>query len=168
MLLQTLGICQRHIICLVIMSHATNAMHIIVRGRGKAFKLNAHKYTMAPSHTNCLYLLSWVTWNCNVTGGLLKLLNVEADERILPTTYGELRPPLGTHRLKVFWLLLASCFQSFSKALLELVCWGGASFKAWIFTRSIYRLLSFLPFYCEQVVREPSRSWSSRVLSNLF
>lgn len=29
------------------------------------------------------------------------LLNVQSDEKILPTTYGELRPPLGKHRLKV-------------------------------------------------------------------
>jgi len=35
------------------------------------------------------------------TGGLLELLNVSSDEKVLPTTYGELRPPLGKHRLKV-------------------------------------------------------------------
>ena len=29
------------------------------------------------------------------------LLNVSSDEKVLPTTYGELRPPLGKHRLKV-------------------------------------------------------------------
>lgn len=29
------------------------------------------------------------------------LLNVTSDENILPTTYGELKPPLGKHRLKV-------------------------------------------------------------------
>ncbi|XP_004291712.1 PREDICTED: serine/threonine-protein phosphatase 6 regulatory subunit 3 isoform X1 [Fragaria vesca subsp. vesca] len=34
-------------------------------------------------------------------GDLLTLLNVASDEKILPTTYGELRPPLGKHRLKV-------------------------------------------------------------------
>ncbi|OIS96585.1 PREDICTED: serine/threonine-protein phosphatase 6 regulatory subunit 3-like isoform X1 [Nicotiana attenuata] len=33
--------------------------------------------------------------------GLLELLNVSSDEKILPTTYGELRPPLGKHRLKI-------------------------------------------------------------------
>ncbi|XVF68570.1 hypothetical protein PTKIN_Ptkin11bG0013100 [Pterospermum kingtungense] len=32
---------------------------------------------------------------------LLMLLNVSSDEKILPTTYGELRPPLGKHRLKI-------------------------------------------------------------------
>ncbi|KAL6967252.1 hypothetical protein U1Q18_033056 [Sarracenia purpurea var. burkii] len=34
-------------------------------------------------------------------GDLLMLLNVSSDEQILPTTYGELRPPLGKHRLKI-------------------------------------------------------------------
>ena len=29
------------------------------------------------------------------------LLNVSSDEKVLPVTYGELRPPLGKHRLKV-------------------------------------------------------------------
>ncbi|KAE8688763.1 auxin response factor 18-like [Hibiscus syriacus] len=32
---------------------------------------------------------------------LLMLLNVSSDGKILPTTYGELRPPLGNHRLKI-------------------------------------------------------------------
>ncbi|KAE8691109.1 Detected protein of confused Function [Hibiscus syriacus] len=34
-------------------------------------------------------------------GDLLVLLNVSSDEKILPTTYGELRPPLGKHRLMI-------------------------------------------------------------------
>ncbi|XP_057782477.1 uncharacterized protein LOC131000640 isoform X4 [Salvia miltiorrhiza] len=34
-------------------------------------------------------------------GELLVLLNVSSDEKVLPVTYGELRPPLGKHRLKV-------------------------------------------------------------------
>ncbi|KAE8687276.1 auxin response factor 18-like [Hibiscus syriacus] len=34
-------------------------------------------------------------------GNLLMLLNVSSDEKILPTTYGELRPPLGKDRVKI-------------------------------------------------------------------
>ncbi|XP_071690355.1 uncharacterized protein [Rutidosis leptorrhynchoides] len=34
-------------------------------------------------------------------GDLLKLLNVSLDEKVLPTTYGQLTPPLGKHRLKI-------------------------------------------------------------------
>ncbi|MCO5560553.1 hypothetical protein L7F22_014168 [Adiantum nelumboides] len=33
-------------------------------------------------------------------GDLLQLLDVQPDEKLLPTTYGKLRPPLGSHRLK--------------------------------------------------------------------
>lgn len=34
-------------------------------------------------------------------GKLLELLNVSSDANVLPTTYGELRPPFGMHRLKI-------------------------------------------------------------------
>nr|XP_043609147.1 serine/threonine-protein phosphatase 6 regulatory subunit 3-like isoform X2 [Erigeron canadensis] len=34
-------------------------------------------------------------------GDLLMLLNVSLDDKILPTTYGQLKPPLGKHRLKI-------------------------------------------------------------------
>ncbi|KAL8496636.1 hypothetical protein ACS0TY_020358 [Phlomoides rotata] len=34
-------------------------------------------------------------------GELLVLLNVSFDEKVLPATYGDLRPPLGKHRLKI-------------------------------------------------------------------
>jgi serine/threonine-protein phosphatase 6 regulatory subunit 3 len=34
-------------------------------------------------------------------GDLLKVLDVSTDDTVLPTTYGQLHPPLGIHRLKV-------------------------------------------------------------------
>ncbi|KAI4383801.1 hypothetical protein MLD38_009599 [Melastoma candidum] len=34
-------------------------------------------------------------------GDLLKILNISSDQTIMPTTYGELHPPLGKHRLKI-------------------------------------------------------------------
>lgn len=34
-------------------------------------------------------------------GDLLTVLDVSTDEKVLPTTYGQLHPPLGIHRLKV-------------------------------------------------------------------
>ncbi|TVU01949.1 hypothetical protein EJB05_52598 [Eragrostis curvula] len=34
-------------------------------------------------------------------GDLLKLLDITSSENVLPTTYGNLRPPLGKHRLKI-------------------------------------------------------------------
>lgn len=39
------------------------------------------------------------------------LLNVTLDEKVLPTTYGQLKPPLGKHRLKVS--LHIYCFYQF-------------------------------------------------------
>lgn len=33
------------------------------------------------------------------------VLNVSTDDKVLPTTYGELKPPLGKHRLKVSSLI---------------------------------------------------------------
>ena len=57
--------------------------------------------------TGNLYLKLFFDSNCyknfesSGAGDLLMLLNVSSDEKVLPTTYGELRPPLGKHRLKV-------------------------------------------------------------------
>lgn len=39
------------------------------------------------------------------------LLNVTSDQKILSTTFGELRPPLGKHRLKVDFIF----FLNFGK-----------------------------------------------------
>lgn len=49
-------------------------------------------------------------------GDLLMLLSVSSDEKILPTTYGELRPPLGKHRLKV---RLYSCYKFYEPTNME-------------------------------------------------
>lgn len=62
---------------------------------------------LLPNITECvccpltLIFKSFITVAHSGTGDLVKLLNVTSDEKILPTTYGELRPPLGKHRLKV-------------------------------------------------------------------
>ncbi|XP_042947867.1 serine/threonine-protein phosphatase 6 regulatory subunit 3-like [Carya illinoinensis] len=39
--------------------------------------------------------------NSYYVGDLLALLNVSSHEKILPTTYEKLRPPLGKHHLKI-------------------------------------------------------------------
>ncbi|KAL0689636.1 hypothetical protein Bca4012_089314 [Brassica carinata] len=36
-----------------------------------------------------------------ILGDFVKLLNATSDEKVLPITYGQLRPPLGSHRLKI-------------------------------------------------------------------
>lgn len=55
-------------------------------------------------------------------GDLLMLLNVSSDEKVLPTTYGELRPPLGKHRLKIvefIAVLLRSANEAAEKELVN-------------------------------------------------
>ncbi|MCO5552402.1 hypothetical protein L7F22_005913 [Adiantum nelumboides] len=57
-------------------------------------------------------------------GDLLKLLEVRADEKMLPTTYGELRPPLGPHRLKIVEFLAVLVRANSEAARQELVRLG--------------------------------------------
>ncbi|KAH0942684.1 hypothetical protein HID58_002321, partial [Brassica napus] len=44
-------------------------------------------------------------------GDFVKLLNATSDEKVLPTMYGQLRPSLGSHRLKVESIIV-SCLES--------------------------------------------------------
>ncbi|PIN15055.1 SAP family cell cycle dependent phosphatase-associated protein [Handroanthus impetiginosus] len=57
-------------------------------------------------------------------GELLTLLSVSSDEKVLPTTYGELRPPLGKHRLKIVEFLSVLLKTGNEVAEKELVCSG--------------------------------------------
>ncbi|XP_024003727.1 serine/threonine-protein phosphatase 6 regulatory subunit 1 isoform X2 [Eutrema salsugineum] len=53
-------------------------------------------------------------------GDMLMLLSVASDSKVLPTSYGELRPPLGKHRLKIvefFAVLLKSGNEAAGKEL---------------------------------------------------
>uniref|UniRef100_M4EYF1 SIT4 phosphatase-associated family protein n=1 Tax=Brassica campestris TaxID=3711 RepID=M4EYF1_BRACM len=44
-------------------------------------------------------------------GDFVKLLNATSDEKVLPTMYGQLRPSLGSHRLKVESIIV-SCLEN--------------------------------------------------------
>ncbi|KAH9700599.1 serine/threonine-protein phosphatase 6 regulatory subunit 3 isoform x1 [Citrus sinensis] len=55
---------------------------------------------------------------------LLMLLNVSSDEKVLETTYGELRPPLGKHRLKIVEFIAVLLRTSNEAAEQELVSSG--------------------------------------------
>ncbi|KAH9660759.1 serine/threonine-protein phosphatase 6 regulatory subunit 3 isoform x1 [Citrus sinensis] len=55
---------------------------------------------------------------------LLMLLNVSSDEKFLETTYGELRPPLGKHRLKIVEFIAVLLRTSNEAAEQELVSSG--------------------------------------------
>ena len=55
---------------------------------------------------------------------LLKLLDVSSDEKTLPTTYGELRPPLGKHCLKIVEFIIVPLRMGSEVAQQELVNLG--------------------------------------------
>ncbi|KAF8110305.1 hypothetical protein N665_0085s0034 [Sinapis alba] len=55
---------------------------------------------------------------------LLMLLTVASDGRVLPTTYGELRPPLGKHRLKIVEFIAVLLRTESEAAQKELVSSG--------------------------------------------
>ncbi|ESQ36095.1 hypothetical protein EUTSA_v10006825mg [Eutrema salsugineum] len=55
---------------------------------------------------------------------LLMLLSVASDSTVLPTTYGELRPPLGKHRLKIVEFIAVLLRTGSEAAQKELVCSG--------------------------------------------
>ncbi|KAE8710890.1 serine/threonine-protein phosphatase 6 regulatory subunit 3-like isoform X2 [Hibiscus syriacus] len=84
-------------------------------------------------------------------GELLILLNVSSDEKILPTTYGELRPPLGKHRLKIVEFIAVLLRTGNEAAEKELVSSGTIQrvldlfFERWRII-SFRRLRSFVYF----------------------
>ena len=57
-------------------------------------------------------------------GDLLKLLDVSSDENTLPTTYGELCPPLGKHWLKILEFITVPLRMGSEFAQQELVKLG--------------------------------------------
>ncbi|KAF3493777.1 hypothetical protein DY000_02058063 [Brassica cretica] len=59
----------------------------------------------------------------NLSSELLMLLSVASDSTVLPTTYGELRPPLGKHRLKIVEFV-AVLLRAGSEAAEELISSG--------------------------------------------
>ena len=71
-------------------------------------------------------------------GDLLKLLDVSSDENTLPNTYGELRPPLGKHCLKIVELIIVPLRMGSEVAQQELVKLGAI--------QMIIHLLFYYPF----------------------
>lgn len=53
-----------------------------------------------------LILLLMFVFGFVSVGDLLAVLDVSTNEKMLPTTYGRLQPPLGIHRLKVRLILV--------------------------------------------------------------
>ncbi|XP_006846781.2 serine/threonine-protein phosphatase 6 regulatory subunit 3 [Amborella trichopoda] len=99
-------------------------------------------------------------------GDLLMLLNVSSDESVLPTTYGELCPPLGKHRLKIVEFIAVLLRTGSDIAEKELVSSG-----------AIHRILDLFfefPFnnslhhHVESIIMSCLESKNSTLIDHLF
>ncbi|XP_064995872.1 uncharacterized protein LOC135631829 isoform X2 [Musa acuminata AAA Group] len=84
---------------------------------------------------------------------LLKLLNVSSDANTLPTTYGELHPPFGKHRLKVVEFIVVLLEAGDEVAEKELIRSGAIRiildhFFKYPFNNSLHHLVEKLVMSC--------------------
>lgn len=99
-------------------------------------------------------------------GELLILLNVSSDNKILPTTYGELRPPLGKYRLKVVEFLAVLLKTGNEVAEKELVNSGAIRRVLDLFFEYPYN--NALHHHVESIVYCCLESKNSAILDHLF
>ncbi|XP_073040419.1 uncharacterized protein [Primulina eburnea] len=99
-------------------------------------------------------------------GELLILLNVSSDEKILPTTYGELRPPLGKYRLKVVEFLAVLLKTGNDVAEKELVSSGAIRRVLDLFFEYPYN--NALHHHVESIVCCCLERKNSAILDHLF
>ncbi|KAK1373602.1 serine/threonine-protein phosphatase 6 regulatory subunit 3-like [Heracleum sosnowskyi] len=99
-------------------------------------------------------------------GDLLTLLNVSADDKVLPTTYGELKPPLGKYRLKIVEFIALLLKTGNEVAEKELVRSGTIRrvidlFFEYPFNNALHHQVESIIFSCLE-------STGSTLLDNLF
>lgn len=99
-------------------------------------------------------------------GKLLELLDVSSDATVLPTTYGELRPPLGMHRLKIVEFIAVLLRNGNEVARQGLVCLGAIQMVINLFFD--YPFNNALHHYVESVISSCLESNSSVLLDHLF
>ncbi|KAK1291071.1 hypothetical protein QJS10_CPB18g02107 [Acorus calamus] len=99
-------------------------------------------------------------------GDLLTLLNVSSDESILPTGYGELRPPLGKHRLKIVEFMCALLGTGDEVAEKELVNSGAIQRILSLFFE--YPFHNELHHHVERIIISCLESKNSVVVSHLL
>ncbi|XP_011089914.1 serine/threonine-protein phosphatase 6 regulatory subunit 3 isoform X1 [Sesamum indicum] len=99
-------------------------------------------------------------------GELLMLLNVSSDEKILPTTYGELRPPLGKHRLKIVEFLAVLLKTSNEAAEKELVSSGTIQRVLDLFFEYPYN--NALHHHVESIIYSCLESKNNTIVSHLL
>ncbi|CAI0397868.1 unnamed protein product [Linum tenue] len=92
-------------------------------------------------------------------GDLLQLLNVSSDEKILPTTYGQLKPPLGKHRLKIVEFIAILLKTGNEAAEKELVSSGTVKrvldlFFEYPFNNALHHHVESITFSCLETKSE--------------
>lgn len=99
-------------------------------------------------------------------GKLLELLNVSSDANVLPTTYGELRPPFGMHRLKIVEFIAVLLKSGSEVAWQELVHLGALQTIIKLFFE--YPFNNSLHHYVECIISSCLESNSTTVIDHLF
>ncbi|XP_050139834.1 uncharacterized protein LOC126615946 isoform X2 [Malus sylvestris] len=99
-------------------------------------------------------------------GDLLMLLNVSSDEKTLPTTYGELRPPLGKHRLKIVEFIAVLLRSGNEEAEKELVSSGTIQRVIDLFFEYPYN--SSLHHHVDSIISSCLESKSDAIVDHLF
>ncbi|KAH9617342.1 hypothetical protein KSS87_009170 [Heliosperma pusillum] len=99
-------------------------------------------------------------------GDLLNLLVVNSDDNILPTTYGELKPPLGKHRLKIvefIAVLLKAGNQAADKELMN-----SGTIKRVVDLFFEYSYNNALHHHVESIIYSCLESGNASVIEHLF
>ncbi|KAK6936051.1 SIT4 phosphatase-associated protein family [Dillenia turbinata] len=99
-------------------------------------------------------------------GDLLMLLNLSSDEKFLPTTYGELRPPLGRHRLKIVEFIAVLLKTSNEVAEGELVRSGTIKRVLDLFFEYPYN--NMLHHHVESIILSSLESKNAVIFDHLF
>ncbi|XP_058101752.1 uncharacterized protein LOC131245949 isoform X1 [Magnolia sinica] len=99
-------------------------------------------------------------------GDLLMLLSVSSDDNILPTTYGELRPPLGKHRLKIVEFIAVLLRTGNEDAEKELVSSGAIQRILDLFFE--YPFNNSLHHHVESIIVSCLESKNGTIIDHLF
>ncbi|CAA2993254.1 serine threonine- phosphatase 6 regulatory subunit 3-like isoform X2 [Olea europaea subsp. europaea] len=99
-------------------------------------------------------------------GDLLTLLRVSSDEKILPTTYGELQPPFGKHRLKIVEFIAELLKTGNEMAEKELVSSGTIQRVLDLFFEYPYN--NALHHHVESIIYSCLESKNNAIVDHLF
>lgn len=99
-------------------------------------------------------------------GDLLKLLNVSSDDKILPTTYGQLKPPLGKHRLKIVEFIAVLLKTGNEVAEKELISSGTIQRVLDLFFE--YPFNNALHHHIESIIYSCLESTNNTIIEHLF